>query len=250
MTFELTERHFIYAYLLGLSLVFVTTLLISTRHGLALRIMEAYACVNVNTIFCIPLVSYYLGDARSALLVNILQPLLLLPIILLSLSIIEHKTRIRDYFFNFFSLPLILSIILGFIMVKFNMKLPGIVINGLDYVGKLTYFLAPICFGANIFAFKQQELMQWSKFKHILTFRLLFFPWVSTLIAYFLFDLDRYWLLSIWIITASPMGLFIPLIAEKFALEPDDMRVALTLSSVASLIMISFVLLIIDVFKI
>jgi len=51
-------------------------------------------------------------------------------------------------------------------------------------------------------------------------------------------------------ITASPMGLFIPLIAEKFALEPDDMRVALTLSSVASLIMISFVLLIIDVFKI
>ena len=39
------------------------------------------------------------------------------------------------------------------------------------------------------------------------------------------------------------MGLFIPLIAEKFALEPDDMRLALTLSSVASLIMISFVLL-------
>lgn len=251
VTFKVVERHFIYAYLLGISSVFLLGLFFFNSSNLGLRFMNAFACININTIFfSIPIVAYYLTDASSALLINILQPLFLLPLAIISLGVIQGGRRMRDIFFNYLSFPILVSILLGFLMVKFNIRLPYFAIVSLDYIGKLTYFLAPVCFGANIFSLNQSELLQWTTFKLILILRLLVLPWISALIAYLWFDLDKYWVLSIWIITASPMGFFTPLIAEKFGLNADEMRLILALSSIGSLIMISLGLFFIEIFNI
>jgi malonate transporter len=250
ITFDIMERHFFYSYILSVIIIFLIAFWHYRADSLAVNIIKSFACINNNTIFfSIPIVTFYLQDPSSALIINIFQPMVFLPLLLMMLNLINGHHHLRDFFGNFYSSTIFLSIILAFLCRGFHVVLPDVLIDGLSWCTKITLFLAPICFGATILGLEKHELLNYRYHLSGLIIRLFLAPLLAFIFGHFFFHLDRYWLVSLVLIMAGPTGLFMPIIAQEFAIIPDKIRTFMILSALSSLVWVGLIILFMKIFN-
>ena len=240
------EQKFIYSYLIGSVIVFCLSLAINRQSPKVEQIMRGYTSIGVNTLFfSIPIVRIYLHNPSSALIINLLQLLLYLPLLIFVLNYFDHQKHKRPFISNV-TLAFLISIALGVFIRTLNVSIPQMVFSSLEYIGNMIFYIAPICFGANIASLSQFKIPEYYP---TLIMKTIIFPVICCLIGHYIFHLDRYWMISLFIISASPLGFFSVFVANEYSISPKKFQALLLLSSIASLVFISLVLVILSFFS-
>ena len=242
---DVHEQKFICAYLIGSVIAFCLSLAINRQSTTVEQIMRGYSSINVNTVFfSIPMVGFYLHNPSSALIINLLQPFLYLPLLIVSLNYFQHQ-KYKKHSFNHLSLAILISIAFGVFIRTLNVSIPQMVFSSLEYIGDMIFYIAPICFGANIASLSQFKI---PGYYPTLMMKTIVFPVICCLIGHYIFHLDRYWMISLFIISASPLGLFSVFVANEYSISPKQFNVLLIFSSIASLVLVNLVLVVLHFF--
>jgi len=199
-----------------------------------------------NIMYTVPAIMLLLGDATAAVIGNIIQILIIQPIIVSCLQLIQHPQQsMLKKIRHIITTPYILTPILGITLHYLHIPLPYSVIYIMPYIATWTSYIALFSFGLMIGGTHITRACLHYDILHIVFAKNILHPLIAICVAYCMY-LDDYWLYSLVIASCAPTAFIVYFIATQFSVEEDIVRKTIVLSSIGSLIPLMFIALIIS----
>jgi predicted permease len=192
----------------------------------------------VNAAFYgVPILTFMVGNAKAAVLSNILQVVILNPAFVTFLGLIKHKhLSIYRRIFSTILNPIVLMPSVGMLINYFDISIPNLLILITKTLGSGASSLALFAFGLSI----STILVSKKNLNKDLWFTVfskgILHPLVAFILGKYVFHLEEYWLRSIVIMTSGPPAFIIYLIAKQFHTESETVKVIIAISSFVSLL--------------
>lgn len=204
---------------------------------------QAEICIHIMSssyvnaaIYVLPVITFLLRDPTAGVLGNLLQVIIIQPIMVIILSFTQHKDKsIFKKLTTIFTTPLIILPMIG-LACNYLQFFPNIVImNIFQSLGDGASSFALFAFGLTLGSVK---LSRESIDKNVLFMVIgknILHPLIAFCIGKYIFNLDAYWLYSLVIATSAPTAFVIYFIAKQFAVDPETVKKVIALSAITSL---------------
>lgn len=245
---QLLDVKYMLSYLLAFfSMAVLVTLFFyrtKTQAEICVHIMSS-SYVNA-AIYVLPVITFLLRDSTAGVLGNLLQVIIIQPIMVIILSFTQHKDKsIFKKLGAIFTTPLIVLPMIG-LACNYLELVPNIVImNIFQSLGDGATSFALFAFGLTLGSVKLSRETIDKKVLIMVIGKNILHPLIAFCIGKYIFNLSAYWLYALVIATSAPTAFVIYFIAKQFAVDPEPVKRVIALSAITSLfslIAIGFVL--------
>lgn len=242
---QLIHWPYVLNYLLSfVILASIIAIIFRTRCNLPHISVRILASLYVNAAFySIPVLFFVLGDSKAAVIINVLQVAViqLIFVFLLGITTHEGKAPLFSHITRALSNPIIILPIIGMILSYFELTVPVFLSNTITSIGAGAAALALFSFGLSLSAAELNKAVFSKDLAIIVTMKNFIHPMVALILGYYLFNLDRYWLLATVIMAAAPTALIIHFISKRYDTDTRLVRNTVTTTSVISLLSIMLI---------
>jgi hypothetical protein len=236
---------YITSYILTFLIVSIVTLLcfknIDSLAKISIRIL-ATGYINA-AIYTLPIISFVLGNPRTAIIGNLVQVILIQSVFIVILGLLKHKeNRIMYRVLRSILNPLIIAPVLGFSMNYFELLLPQFLEIAISKIGTGTSALALFTLGLNISNVTFSKDILNKTVITIVAIKNILHPVVAFILGSYILKLDQYRLFSLVIAASAPTAFVVYIIAKEFDTESDIIQKVVVLTSIVSLFSLIFIL--------
>jgi malonate transporter len=249
---QLIHWPYVFNYLLSFTLLACVIFIIFRAHcnvsHIAIRIL---ASLYVNAAFySIPVLFFVLGDSKAAVIINVLQVAViqLIFVFLLGVTTHEKKAPMRSHITHALSNPIIILPIIGMVLSYLEITIPIFLGNTITSIGSGAAALALFSFGMSLSAADFGKATFTKDLAIIVGMKNFIHPIVALIMGYYLFGLERYWLIATVIMTAAPTAIIIHFISKRYDTDSRLVRNTVATTSVISLLSIMLIYALMDMF--
>lgn len=204
--------------------------------------MRILAAGYVNAaIYALPVITILLKDPTAAIIGNMLQVIIIQPILLVVCNALKHKEKsLSKKIFSTVTAPHIIMPIMGISLNYLQIGLPLPIVDAISQIGYGASSLALFAFGLTLGATKiTSKCLQFDLLSVVLAKNLLH-PLIAICVGYFM-QLEGYWLNSLIIAASAPTAFIVYLISKQFAAEEELVKKTIALSAIVSTISLIFI---------
>jgi predicted permease len=220
----------------GVLAIIITAMFVKNLSAISvcMRIL-ASSCANVS-MYILPVITILLKDPTAAIIGNIVQVIIIQPILIILISILKHqKKSLTKKIISFVTTPLIIIPIAGILLNYLQINLPAAILDAISQIGSGSSGLALFTFGLALGATNisaqclKFDLLSIVFVKHLIN------PLVAICVAYCI-KLESYWFNSLVIFACAPTAFLVYLISKQFSTEEELVKKVVALSSVVAMV--------------
>jgi malonate transporter len=241
---NLFNKQYVYCYLLTFfTIALITTIYFWRKTSPAELCIKMLASGYVNTaIYSLPMITFLLGDPKAAILGNLIQVTVIQSTLVTLLGFLKHKEKsVTQRLLTTFRSPLVAIPIIGMTVDCLQWTVPPIIMTVTQNLGSGATSLALFTFGLTLSNIKINRNNLDKELFFVLLTKNILHPLIATVIAFYIFTLEKYWLYSLIITGSAPTAFMVYLIAKQFSTDAHFVKVVVTTSSVVSLISLLFI---------
>lgn len=231
-------------FLLNLLLTFLITfglgLIINRKHSISKFLTFGISSSYSNTsMYTTPVIFFIFGNPIAGVLANLFQVIFVQSSFLIILSFLNSGESALQKIKKILSTPLIIMPVLGIFLnyIDFKDQLQyGM--NIIENLGKIATGLALFTFGLNFDKVKFDNPRHKKDVLKIIFIKNLVHPIFAFLIGFYIFKLEKYWLVSSVITASAPTAFVIYVIANEYKIDAKIVRTIVVLSSLISIILL------------
>jgi malonate transporter len=237
---KLFNVRFLLNLLLTFLLTFALGLIINRKHSISKFLTFGISSSYSNTsMYTTPVIFFIFGDPVAGVLANLFQVIFVQSSFLIILSCLNSGESVLQKIKKIFTTPLIIMPVLGIFLnyIDFKDKLQCC-INIVDNLGKIATGLALFTFGLNFDKVKFDNPRHKKNVLKIIFIKNLIHPIFAFLIGFYVFKLEKYWLVSSVITASAPTAFVIYVIANEYKIDAKVVRIVVVLSSLISIMLL------------
>ncbi|KIE06149.1 hypothetical protein NF27_BK00700 [Candidatus Jidaibacter acanthamoeba] len=235
---------YIYSYLLSFLAMALVAACYFHNNSVSQITMKILASGYVNAaIYSIPVITFLFNDPSAAILGNLIQVIIIQTIFVTLLSLLNHHEKsVSKRIFASLSSPLVAMPIIALLLNYFQLQ-PNItsLTDITRNLGNGASGMALFTFGLSLGSVKISKYVLKKELIFIIFTKNILHPIAAFLVGCYVFHLDRYWFYSLIITASAPTAFVVYLIAKQFSIEQEKIKMIVALSSIISLITLTFI---------
>jgi malonate transporter len=242
----LLDTKYISSYLISFSIIaLIIIIFYHKQDSLSKTCVRILASSYVNSaIYALPIITFLLGDPKAAILSNLVQVIIIQSIFITILSFIHHREKsVMQRLLISFSSPIVIMPILGLLCNQFQLQPPSFLTIVIKNLSDGVSGLALIAFGLSLGGVSINRKSITKDVMAIVFMKNLLHPILAFTIGRYAFNLDKYWLQALVVVTSAPTGFIIYIIAKQFSFNQDMAKTVVAISSIVSLISLGLIVL-------
>jgi malonate transporter len=202
-------------------------------------IMLSLASSYANTaLYITPVMFFLFNNAIGGVIANLVQAAFIQPIALMFLTFFANKNSSKmSIVTNVLKTPIIIAPIVAFILNFYGVTNQiHYVFDIVDVLGKSATGIALFSFGLSFSGVKFENSYDRIQTIKIVFVKSIIHPIFAFVVGYFIFNLDRYWLIALVVSGSAPTAYIIYLICSRYDVKTENVKNAIAISCIISII--------------
>ncbi|MFN7038773.1 MAG: AEC family transporter [Alphaproteobacteria bacterium] len=239
---------YIASYFLSFCIIAIITVFLSYKKEqvstICIKILSS-AYINA-AIYSLPVITYLLEDPTAAIIGNLLQVIIIQPILITILGIINHKEKsITNRIITSISTPIVATPIVGLLLNYSQINIYPAIILIVQNLGNGASNIALFSFGLALGSIKFSTIKLDKNLLQITGMKNIIHPLIAFCVGKYIFHLEKYWLHSLIIIASAPTAYIVYIISKQFSIKVELVKNVIAISSVISLMILILMCLVI-----